>query len=147
MIRTRKLGHIALRVSDIERLRDFYAAVLNMQVTSEDPVAEECTLDGIQRAAREGRPCHAVVAKQLCEARMPGSVCQPRDAHRVLVGVAHHHVAQDATGVSTAIRTARETARLFASRRRWTSSGSGPAGRNQAPRPLGARRQHSSPKR
>ena len=52
MIRTRKLGHIALRVSDIERSRDFYAAVLNMQVTSEDPETGECTL-GLEPGRRD----------------------------------------------------------------------------------------------
>ena len=52
MIRTRKLGHIALKVGDIERSRDFYAAVLNMQVTSEDREAGTCTL-GLKPGRRD----------------------------------------------------------------------------------------------
>lgn len=52
MIRTRKLGHIALRVGDIERSRGFYAAVLDMKVTSEDPKAGECAL-GLEPGRRD----------------------------------------------------------------------------------------------
>ena len=63
MIRTRKLGHIALRVRDIERSRDFYAAVLNMTVTSEDPETGECAL-GLEPGRRDIVLCRASTAER-----------------------------------------------------------------------------------
>ena len=58
-----KLGHIALRVGDIERSRDFYAAVLNMKVTSENPETGECTL-GLEPGRRDIVLCRAPTAER-----------------------------------------------------------------------------------
>jgi len=37
MIRLKRLGHVALRVADVERSRKFYSAILGFEVVEEDP--------------------------------------------------------------------------------------------------------------
>jgi len=43
MIRIMRIGHVALRVADIERSRKFYSTLLGFEVVEEDPEHGACS--------------------------------------------------------------------------------------------------------
>ena len=43
MIRLARIGHVALRVADVERSRKFYSTLLGFEVVEEDPSTEACS--------------------------------------------------------------------------------------------------------
>src|SRR6266436_3365346 len=114
MIRLTGIGHVLLRVSDVERSKAFYSTVLGLQVTEQDPEhgGVFMALEGHARnRPRESEErllprSRRQYARDLLRAAqragdVPAGTARPRHAAHIRAAVRHHLSA----GITSRVRT------------------------------------------
>jgi catechol 2,3-dioxygenase len=109
MIRLKKLGHIQLRVADLERSKAFYRDVLGFRVSEQDPkhgdlfmtlgedfhTLDMASYDGVETARSQGRPLGvAHIAFQVASYEALGEAYRTLLEHGVRIERAMDHVNQ-----------------------------------------------------
>jgi catechol 2,3-dioxygenase len=109
MIKLKKLGHIQLRVADLERSKAFYRDVLGFRVAEQDPkhgdlfmtlgedfhTLDMAPYDGVETARSQGRPLGvAHIAFQVASYEALGEAYRTLLEHGVRIERAMDHVNQ-----------------------------------------------------